>query len=69
MRKHTRRLLPFTILLFLHHAIIANPFKAPLAGTVIIPASDFLDEIPKGNTITDAVCYVRPGFLIIPALY
>ncbi|MEO5909953.1 MAG: hypothetical protein ABIP95_03650 [Pelobium sp.] len=25
-----------------------------LKGTIIIPASDFLDEIPKGNTITDA---------------
>jgi len=25
-----------------------------LPGTIIIPGSDFLDEIPKGNTITDA---------------
>jgi len=25
-----------------------------LPGTVIIPASDFLDKIPKGNIITDA---------------
>ncbi len=32
----------------------ATPAGKPPAGTFIIPASNFLEEIPKGNIITDA---------------
>lgn len=34
--------------------VTSKSFAKPPAGTVIIPASDFIDEIPKGNIITDA---------------
>src|SRR4051794_18664437 len=41
-----------TLLLF---SISVNLFsQSKTTSTVIIPASDFLDEIPKGNIITDA---------------
>src|SRR3954465_7735924 len=45
--------IPAIILLGL--SISGNLFsQGRTSSTVIIPASDFLDEIPKGNIITDA---------------
>lgn len=40
------------LLLSLFSTVIVSAGTLP--GTIIIPASDFLDEIPKGNIITDA---------------
>lgn len=49
-----KRKLAFTIgLLSLNILVYAQ--KNTLAATVIIPASDFLDRMPKDNTITEAV--------------
>lgn len=39
---------------FLAAAAYGKPFNNSPSGTIIIPASDFLQEIPKGNIITDA---------------
>jgi hypothetical protein len=46
----------FLLLYFCPGLLFAQPGNSShkLQGTVIIPASDFLDEIPKGNIITDA---------------
>ena len=37
-----------------------GPRPAPLPATVIIPASDFLQDIPKGNVIADAATLHAP---------
>src|SRR4051812_4908380 len=39
------------------HAVPADPLAK---GLVLVPASDFLDEIPKGNTITEAAVLQTP---------
>ncbi len=55
MKKNGINVFGFILLAFLSvTAISGKTFDKPPAGTVIIPASDFLDEIPKGNIITDA---------------
>ena len=41
-----------TLILFL--VLSARLGAQPLQGTIIIPAGDFINEIPKGNIITDA---------------
>lgn len=55
MKNHRARFLILILLGFIvPTSIKAMPPGKPPAGTVIIPASDFLQEIPKGNIITDA---------------
>ncbi len=53
MKNSLQQLLPFLLTCFLFANAKAVPGPS-LSGTIIIPASDFLDEIPKGNIITDA---------------
>ena len=54
MRKNILTFLLFLFVSLQCSQIIGKPAATPLAGTVIIPASQFLDEIPKGNIITEA---------------
>lgn len=54
MRNYTLRFILCTLSVFSSYIIFAKHADTRLSGTVIIPASDFLDEIPKGNIITDA---------------
>jgi hypothetical protein len=52
--KKTIQLLSSVLLAFLSIAVYQKASAKPPAGMVIIPASDFIDEIPKNNIITDA---------------